>query len=143
MKCVQSPRLVVAGVLLFSLLASACGPSRPPLYPFTGKVTYKGKPTPGAQLILHPVGSEDPNAPQPSGVVKDDGSFALSTFQPGDGAPAGDYKVAIIWIEAKAKADRDAELPNKLPAKYADVKQSGLTLKVEKSQENHKDFELK
>jgi hypothetical protein len=83
-------------------LGASCGGSRgPTLHPVRGKVLYNGEPAVGAKVIFHPKDNSGPQAPRPTGVVGADGSFTLSSRQPNDGAPAGDYVVLVIWPSAK------------------------------------------
>jgi hypothetical protein len=88
MKWLRLPRLS-AFLALAALLGTSCGPGRTPVHPVSGQVFFAGKPTPGAVVVFHPVGTEDPQGPRPSGKVQEDGSFSLTTFTPGDGAPEG------------------------------------------------------
>ncbi|HUR53585.1 MAG TPA: carboxypeptidase-like regulatory domain-containing protein [Gemmataceae bacterium] len=107
------PGVLVAGLLV---TCTACGPSGPKLHPVRGTVTFNGTPPAGASVVLDPVGG---GAAKPSGVVGADGSFTLSTYPHGEGAPAGDYKVLFRWLPENA---RDLDNPkNKLPARYADA----------------------
>ncbi|NJO24457.1 MAG: hypothetical protein HC868_18030, partial [Sphingomonadales bacterium] len=94
----------------------SCGSSGPKLHPVSGKLLFDGKPIEGATLVFHPVGGGDL---KPSGTTKADGSFTLSTYPHGDGAPAGDYVVLVTWYPPNA---RELDNPqNKLPARYADA----------------------
>jgi hypothetical protein len=89
------------------------------LYPVKGQVFYLDHPAAGAQVVFQPAG-ETPvgEAVTPSGTVAADGSFTLSTYPHGDGAPAGEYNVLVTWYPPNA---RELENPvNKLPAKYAE-----------------------
>jgi hypothetical protein len=104
---------------------SSCGPGGPTLYPVTGKVLFEDKPADGALVVLHP---PDPNGPKPSGTAGADGTFKLTTYPHGDGAPAGEYVVLVTWFPPNA---RELENPkNKLPNRYADPAQSGLKATV-------------
>jgi hypothetical protein len=38
--------------------------------------------------------------------VQPDGSFTVSTYGDNDGAPAGDYTVAVTWEDPESKSDR-------------------------------------
>jgi hypothetical protein len=127
-----------------ALVAASCGSKSASLHPVRGRVLYLGQPTPGAIVVFHPVGNDDPAAPRPSGKVQEDGSFTLSTFKPGDGAPAGDYLVAIAWIDQNAQVDPAAEeKPNRLPSWYADPRTSQLNAKVQKGNNDLPPFELR
>jgi hypothetical protein len=102
-----------------------------------------GQPTPGAMVVFHPVGKEAANAPRPSAQVGPDGSFSLSTFRPNDGAPEGDYNVAIVWLVADAKPNPTTEeMPNRLPPRYSDPRTSNLHAKIGKGNNELPAFEL-
>jgi hypothetical protein len=66
-----------------------------------GKVTYKGQPADGAVVTLQsdgaPPQTKQGNPIVPMGVAGDDGTFSISCAGLGDGAPAGKYKVLIVW----------------------------------------------
>jgi hypothetical protein len=96
----------------------------------TGRVLYKGEPADGAQVIFHPKTEAGVNTRIPTGQVKEDGTFTLSTLEPGDGAPPGDYYVFVIWTEDRAtpvklnlKKRRVKSVPEDFfKGKYADHK---------------------
>jgi hypothetical protein len=96
------------------------------VYPVTGQVLLGGKPLARASLAFHPA---DQSMPTPLGSVEADGTFQLTTYEDGDGAPAGDYAITIEWRRL-ATLDDEKPPPNTLPARYADPKTSGLTAKI-------------
>lgn len=57
------------------------------VYPAAGQAFFEERPIPGASIVLNPVGPQEPICPRPQGVVKDDGSFVLGTYDKEDGAP--------------------------------------------------------
>jgi hypothetical protein len=139
----RQPVLAALAVALLGLLVGSCRRAGPPLYPVQGRVLFAGKPAAGALVVFHPVGTDDPAAPKPSATVQDDGSFTLSTFASGDGAPAGAYEVAITWTEDKAKANPDTgEVPSRLPVRYGNPKTSRLRAKVEEGPTRLEPFQL-
>src|SRR4051794_25148709 len=76
--------------------AAGCGGDggQVPRFPASGTVLVGGKPSPGVRVVLHPSDRlGDLDALKPSGVSGDDGAFRLGTYEAGDGAPAGRYKV--------------------------------------------------
>jgi hypothetical protein len=80
----------------------------------------------------------------PRGRVKADGSFAIGTYTPEDGAPPGAYKVIIVWLPPDA-ADNVMQLggyPNKLPSLYADPKTTPLKVHVEQGPNDLPAYEL-
>jgi len=98
---------------------ASCGPTGPKLHPVKGQVFYLDKPAEGAQVIFQPAGDVPAGgALTPSGTVAADGSFTLSTYPHGEGAPAGEYQVLVTWYPPNA---RELDNPvNKLPAKYGE-----------------------
>jgi hypothetical protein len=123
-------RIVLVGCLAFVPLACG-GPSeeRVPVHPTSGKVTFEGKPLPGALVLLRRP-DPDPKVPSPTATTTADGSFILHTYEPDDGAPAGDYLVAISTAPTATKSGpslKKVERPiDHLKGRYADPKTSGL-----------------
>ena len=90
--------LLAAGTLV--ALASGCGGQKGPrLYPVKGSVRINGEPARDVNVVFTPVTLPADGATplSPSAVTGDDGSFRLMSFKPGDGAPAGDYQVTVIY----------------------------------------------
>ena len=100
-----------------AVLATSCGGSGPALHPVTGDVLVDGQPAEGATVTLQPVGGSAHGTP--SGVVTEDGSFTLSTFPHGDGAPAGQYAVVITWYPEGGRSLGNPQ--NVIPPEYADA----------------------
>ena len=69
-----------------------------------------------------------------SSRIAPDGSYELSSVEPGDGAPAGNYQVAIVSKVSSAGGDRNgrsvATSKSLVHDKYADVRTSELTAQV-------------
>jgi hypothetical protein len=114
------PRLLlVAGLLA----AGGCGPAGRATV--TGTVRYSdGSPVTSGEVLLYP--ADDPAAPSPVGHIQPDGSFALFTDRPGDGAPVGRYTVTV----APLGDEYNARNPRPIDPKYADPATSGLTYEV-------------
>jgi hypothetical protein len=138
--------LAVAGV--------SCG-GGPKLHTVKGTVKLDGEPVPGATVTFIPDTTKSSGGRQATGVTDDSGAFRLETFKPGDGAMAGEYKVAVQYgdpVTAAAtmpamkegQSMKDAweaaqkgqkELSKKkpkyvIPAKYSDPAKTILTQKV-------------
>ncbi len=136
----------LAGVLLIAaLLMSGCSGGQTPVYPVTGQVTVGGKPATGAVVIFHPQGGgEDVSKLRPYGTVDSAGNFALNCLTEGDGAPAGNYKVTIVWEVADPAAvaaatgetvisdDPEAavSVSDRLGGKYSDAATTTLTATI-------------
>jgi hypothetical protein len=82
---------------LTALSVCSCGRQSAGVHPVHGLVFVAGQPAAGAIVVFHALHNSSIDAPRPSGRVAADGSFVLSTFAPGDGAPAGEYGVAVAW----------------------------------------------
>jgi hypothetical protein len=109
-------------------------------YPVTGTVTYQGKPLPEATVMFRSTDGQY----TASGRTDLEGKYRLTTASPGDGAPAGEYRVAIIAIEAPPADEEEKPGPppkSLIPTKYNQPETSGLTAVVAEK-ENVIDFNL-
>ncbi|MBI1345067.1 hypothetical protein GC163_02130 [bacterium] len=115
---------------VISWTASGCGGGsdkpRVPVYPVKGTLTLDGKPLGNMALQLDPI-DNNPNDPKPStyATVGQDGSFALSTYSAGDGAPEGSYEVTLGTDPMNPVA-----LPNHAPVQV-DIKKDTGTLAID------------
>ncbi len=119
---------VIATFPLFVVL-SGCSEQRVPVYPVSGKITYKGQPPVGASVVLHSLSGSDAKDVVPAGTVKDDGSFTVTSYDPGDGAPQGDYVATIEWY--RYQSELGGAGPNVIPSKYVSAKTSPVKLSVD------------
>ena len=132
------------------VLTGCSNSSRAPTYPVTGTVTSQGKPVAGAAITFVPTGEEGEAA---SAITDSVGKYALTTWQAGDGARPGDYRVKVskqeqttvdpskmvknLSIEEEQKIYVESKKPpppakSLIPRKYQDDQASGLVHKVEK-----------
>jgi hypothetical protein len=116
-------RPIVLTTLMIVLAFAGCGGG---MQPVRGKVTLPdGKPAANSQVVFEgPIGGEIVSA---RGDVQADGSFELSTVQPGDGVPAGKYRVQV-----NPPPMVDPEAPQRAPfhPKFSDFNSSGLEFEV-------------
>ena len=93
----QANRLaLVAWSATLALAATGCSLSKDKPVKVSGTVTLDGKPVAGAAVQFMRDGGSGPPA---HGQSKEDGSFVLTTYNDGDGALPGDYKVLVTWEE--------------------------------------------
>jgi hypothetical protein len=110
----------------------------------SGRVTLDGVPIAGANVVFHPVESEQTLASQ--SVTDEEGRFEMSThvsggkFEPGI-AP-GKYAVAITKLDMSAVSTTFAPPKDLLPKKYGIPQTSRLTADVAEGKENEFEFEL-
>ncbi len=130
---------------------------RDPVFPVKGKVTYKGKPVVGADVVFAHEGGKR----SAFGRTDDEGAYQLTTFGSNDGAVPGKQSVTISKptaapSEPEAPVESEAYVPpgygpppkaqktgNEIPAKYAQAATSGLVAVVNEDGENEINFELK
>ena len=114
------------------LSCAACGgapphdPDQKRTFPARGKVLFDGQPLRRAVVTLYPL-QADSKSVRSYGRTDAEGNVEFSTYQPGDGVPAGRYAVVIL-------PDAD-EGGIRVPGRYANPKTSGLIVEV-KEQEN-------
>jgi hypothetical protein len=100
-----------------AILCAGCGENRPTVYRVKGKLLWQGRPAVGAVVFLHLEGQAVDNqnpakGRKPTGTVGEDGTFELSTYGKKDGAPAGRYRISVIWAKNTGNGD---EVEHMLP----------------------------
>ena len=144
-------KLAVSSLVTVGIVLTGCSNlSRPPTYPVTGTVTSQGKPVAGAAITFVPTSKEGEAA---SALTDSEGKYALTTWEAGDGARPGQYRVKVskqeqvavdpskmvqnlsleeeqkIYVESKKPAPPAKRL---IPSKFENEETSGLIHKVEK-----------
>jgi hypothetical protein len=108
-----------------------CADQLPARHPVNGQVLQAHKPLAEAMVVLHPKEGSFAAAQKPIAYTDAAGRFNMTTFQQGDGAPAGQY-----WITVELRAPRQAgeevvrDGRNMLPPRYAMPNTSGLQVDV-------------
>jgi hypothetical protein len=107
---------------LVGLVLTGC--RRPPfervsVYPVSGQLFIRGKPAANAKIQFHSLDDVAIDHLRPHAIVEADGSYRLTTFVTGDGAPAGLYAVTVTW-PAAPKRRFDPEGPDQLKGRYVD-----------------------
>jgi len=128
-------RALALALACLAALAPACArKGRKPVYPVTGRVVdAKGQGAAGALVTFHPQGDPDPN--KPVATAEADGAFALTTYVKGDGAPAGDYVVTVVWPTPR-KTPFEPEGGDQLKGALADPKTSKIRFTVQAGASN-------
>ncbi len=115
----------------FILSLMGCGEDKSwhaKLVPATGKVTVNGEiPKGGIVKLFSTQGDIDARASRPSGIVTDEGTYTLTTYDYGDGAPPGEYTFTLYWPENPLGGGMS---PDRLGTFYATPKTSPLKITV-------------
>lgn len=143
--------LLLAG--LCGLLTGCGDTSKPAVVPATGNVTFKKtKPAGGALIVFHPTDPalEKQMGGKPFATVQEDGTFKLTSYAEGDGAPEGEYGVTVQW-NAKPKDGKmslsseggGASGPSMInQAKYGNPAQPFQKVTVKKGDKNEFNFDV-
>jgi hypothetical protein len=142
-------------VLLVLVVICGCGggAAQQPTVQVTGEVSLDGAPVEGATVIFGAASGQERGA---TGITDASGRFKLTTYNKDDGAIVGKYTVAISKTETTGGMTPDEEheaisagkevtpavTVNKLPEKYSDGTNSGLTADVTAAGPNDFKFEL-
>jgi hypothetical protein len=123
-----------------ALVIAGCELSEPklkPVFPVRGSVFVEGKPAVGAVVMFHPLplGSGSTRSLTSRGTVGPDGNFRLTTYNTDDGAPEGEYAVAVYWPGKRAgkrEADEDSSdlPPDRLGLRYNNPATSNVKARV-------------
>ncbi|AMV19183.1 hypothetical protein [Planctomyces sp. SH-PL14] len=153
---------VICSSALSALILVGCGRgggelsgTREPTFPASGVVTYKGEPVPDATVGARSTGTK--NIVASSGRTDSSGRFSLSTYQPGDGAIAGQHQFTVTKAvtEGDDPSYFDPSSPNYgkpapktttkylVPQKYSSFDTSGLSGEVKDSGSAEIKLELK
>jgi hypothetical protein len=148
-------RDLMLGVLALALVAGAGCESKGKPVKVEGTVTLDGKPLSGASVTFNPVGGGRPSV----GTTDSSGHFQLTTFNTGDGALPGDYKVTVRKDDGDSSAGRadvapsqgklgkgddytkammgyakkaaeKKKSPSQVPVKYSDLKETPLQYRI-------------
>jgi hypothetical protein len=136
-------------VVLLAVLLAGCSdsPARKKVYPVEGKLTFNTEPMAGAMVTFHPAGDADPRALRAQATAAADGSYKLTAYVSGDGAPAGEYVVTVYWPgkragKPKGPDEEETDMPpDRLNRRYAVAATTKLRATVRESP-NTIDFTL-
>lgn len=101
--------LPAALVCLGAVLASGCGSSHPATAPVRGKITCEGQPVTEGTVTFYPEQGRSA-----TGRIQPDGTYALTTFDEGDGAILGKHKVTIEAVRFTGGTPRAASMEEEM-----------------------------
>ena len=91
------------------------------------------KPATGAKVVFHltSVPETEVFVPRPVGYVDATGKLILKTFQPGDGAPVGEYTVTLVRQLPVISGEETVDGPNLLPGEFARPATSPVKIRIQ------------
>jgi hypothetical protein len=137
--------------LCLGLIGCSPGGELPKVAKVKGKVTRKGQPVSGGEVVFTPVAGMGGQTGQvATGQIRPDGTYTLTTFNTGDGAILGTHKVTVT-VRAAEDMRKINEMPggaiayklpkSQVPDKYSSVATTPLTYTVQDG-ENEINIEL-
>ncbi|MBM4096771.1 MAG: hypothetical protein FJ261_08345 [Planctomycetes bacterium] len=141
-------------ILLYGLVAMVglgCGADRKlQVVKASGEVLVGGKPAEGALVVFHPQEKDRERDVKPFAKTDAQGKFVLNTYEEGDGATPGEYKVTIVWNKADGPAPKfsfseeggKSTGPDRLGGRYGNPANTSLWKTVKKGEANLFKFEL-
>ena len=115
------------------------------VYPVSGKVLVNGQPAEGATVTFYSTNDElrEHKLPPPTATVDANGEFRLSSYEPDDGAPVGEFQVTVVWPEpVPPNAVGVFDQKDRLRGRYANPQISKLTARVDPGGGELPPFEL-
>lgn len=112
------------------LAISGCGSDGPPVldvYPTAGKLVLDGEPFGPALVMLTPTAKEGRTT---VGVADAQGQITFTSYEAGDGIPAGSYKVTVTSDATTGP------FPKPIPRLYTNPQSTPLTVTVEPKEDN-------
>jgi hypothetical protein len=140
------PRAVLVLATLLPGLWGCNGDGRLKVYPVTGQVLYNGEPLKGVDVAFHPTDPKNNTGYPPHATTDETGKFTLTTYLKDDGAPAGEFQVAIAFAVEKVGGDEGSDQAVKLtfqvPEKYQRKETSGITVTIKPESNTLEPFKL-
>ena len=115
-------------IVLCCLVAVGCSRGPQPV-PVSGTVSYQGQRLVNG-FVMFNLAERGEGRPA-RGRIGEDGSFSMSTFEPGDGVMPAEYIITVrSWVPGSAPSPEDeragAYVTYSIPERYRDPRTSGL-----------------
>lgn len=123
----------IVAVLFLSCSFVGCGKedkSRLEVYKVTGELYVDGQPAKHAVLTFHPTEIDPQHPMRPYALTNEEGRFAPSTYETGDGLPNGEYTITVEWRPFNVISNNFSG-PDKLGEKFVSPEKSNLKVVVD------------
>lgn len=138
MTIIYLTRLTLSLTLMAGLATAGCQKSQQlDVAAVRGKVLLDGRPLPSGVVFVMP--SKGRSA---SGMIREDGTFELSTYGSGDGAQLGTHPVMITPVSADEINQGEPIKRVPIPRRYGSHLTSGLSIEVTADKANEPVLEL-
>jgi|688.fasta_scaffold356197_2 hypothetical protein len=130
--------LPLAVIITLAGCGGSSGPQGGPrvtTIPITGTVKVDGTAAAFLRVVAVPVGGTGAVPMQSTGMTDANGLFTISTYETGDGVPAGQYQLTFVWGQINLMNSQYSG--DKLNGKYSDPAKSEHTLTVTDSDDPH------
>jgi hypothetical protein len=123
--------LILLGAAALLLWNQRLPAAEPLLFAVEGKVLVDGEPAVNLHVAFHPL-KGGKNHFCPVGRTNREGIFHLTTRRAADGAPAGEYRVTLIWPHGEMDECEcvDMSQHDRLQGSYANADQSTFQVRV-------------
>jgi hypothetical protein len=124
---------------VFALTVAGCGPAAHELdtAPVSGRVTLDGQALP--QGIVYVLPSKGRMA---KGLIRENGSFELTTYDKGDGAQVGSHPAIVTALPSDELDAGQKKMGVPVPKRYTQARTSGLTVDVQAGKNNEVEWAL-
>lgn len=112
--------------MILTCMAGCDNPRQLAVFPVEGTLTVNGQPAANAMVAFHPVNLAGSPTILPVASTGRDGTYRLMTYAAGDGAPAGEYAVTVVWPDDSQPRDEcvDVVTHDRFQGSYADPARS-------------------
>jgi hypothetical protein len=118
-------------VLPLGLAGCGGGPARMKLYPVNGQVLLNDKALADHRVVFLPVDKVKYEREHPFAITDKEGKFRLSTYEQGDGAPAGEFVVVFFPNDELDDGSDQRKRTSPLPTRYMSADKSDFRVKIE------------
>jgi hypothetical protein len=146
--CILPSRQRMVLLSMSVLVCVGCGKSvaRVQVYSVSGKVLVNGKPAERVEIKLWPLTPFQEKSLKtilPTGFSAADGSFQITTYSPGDGAPAGEYTLLATWPAVTKEGGEETFGADRLQGAYSDPQHAVQKVTVQAGENKLPPVELK
>ena len=132
-----------ARTALIALVIGCAGSTgdRVKTYSVSGNIYVNGQPAAGAVVECYALDDPALLPLRPHAIAGLDGTFKLTTYKTGDGAPVGSYALTVKW-PTPPRPNKETGV-DRLNGRYADPKRPARRIKVQPSDNDLETIDLK